>query len=194
MHYIMGAVGPTRVFATGGLRFWKDGRDVPDVMLAMMDYEKSAEHPEFTFALRVNLKASVARDRFGFRFVGSEGTLLSGDTVTYAKQPKRPEFDGTIDSFANAVQKELRAKWPKPDMTVEGMQPQGEEVFSPPPGYNAHLEHHRAFHTAIRGGAPVVEDAVFGMRAAGPALLANASYFEKRVCRWDPERMAEARG
>ena len=25
-------------YATGGLRYWKDGRDVPDVMLAMLDY------------------------------------------------------------------------------------------------------------------------------------------------------------
>jgi len=35
----------------------------------------------------------------------------------------------------------------------------------------------------------VVEDGVFGFRAAGPALLSNTSYFEQRVCRWDPESM-----
>ena len=33
MHYIMDSTGPNKVFATGGLRFWKDGRDVPDIML-----------------------------------------------------------------------------------------------------------------------------------------------------------------
>ena len=32
-HFITGSHGPTRGMATGGLRFWKDGRDVPDVML-----------------------------------------------------------------------------------------------------------------------------------------------------------------
>ena len=36
---------------------------------------------------------------------------------------------------------------------------------------------------------PVMEDAVFGFRAAGPALLSNISYFEQRVCQWDPETM-----
>jgi len=34
-----------------------------------------------------------------------------------------------------------------------------------------------------------VEDPVFGFRAAGPALLSNGSYFEQRVCAWDPETM-----
>jgi hypothetical protein len=33
----------------------------------------------------------------------------------------------------------------------------------------------------------VVEDAVFGFRAAGPALLTNLSYFNRRSYDWDPE-------
>ena len=36
MHFITGAIGPTRVYAAGGLRFWKDGRDVPDVLLGLI--------------------------------------------------------------------------------------------------------------------------------------------------------------
>jgi len=35
----------------------------------------------------------------------------------------------------------------------------------------------------------VLEDAVFGFRAAGPALLSNKSYFENTVVKWDPETM-----
>src|ERR1019366_1569423 len=42
---------------------------------------------------------------------------------------------------------------------------------------------------AVRSRKRPVEDAVFGFRAAGPALLANTSYFEKRMCRWDPDTM-----
>jgi hypothetical protein len=61
--------------------------------------------------------------------------------------------------------------------------------FAPPPGYDAHREHHRAFYAAIRAAQPSVEDAVYGFRAAGPALLANTSYYEKRICTWDPEKM-----
>ena len=47
MHFITGAIGPERVYATGGLRFWKDGRDVPDVMLGLYDYPKTDKHPPF---------------------------------------------------------------------------------------------------------------------------------------------------
>src|SRR5207253_5979420 len=79
LHYATGSTGPTRVFATGGLRFWKDGRDVPDVMLALLDYPKTETHPDFTLALRVNFKSGVAEERFGFRFVGSEGVMHTRD-------------------------------------------------------------------------------------------------------------------
>ena len=30
-------IGPKRIYATGGLRYWKDGRDVPDVMIGVID-------------------------------------------------------------------------------------------------------------------------------------------------------------
>src|ERR1700722_10475672 len=42
MHFITGAIGPERVYATGGLRYWKD-RDVPDVLLGLYDYEASGK-------------------------------------------------------------------------------------------------------------------------------------------------------
>ncbi len=92
------------------------------------------------------------------------------------------------------MQKELRAKGPQPDMTITGIERQAQDVFTPAPDYNPHREHHRNFFNAIRGGPPVVEDAAFGLRAAGPSLLANTSYFERRVCRWDAEKMSEVRG
>ncbi len=193
LHVATGSLGPNRVFATGGLRYWKDGRDVPDVMLAMLDYPATAQHPAFNLALRVNFKSSVASEQFGFRFVGSEGTLMAGSTVTVSKVPRETEPGYTIGTFSKAVQdeflKEYRKKYPPVEPSASGMRPQEEDVYAPPPGYDAHREHHRVFYAALRSRKPVVEDGVFGFRAAGPALLSNTSYFENRICHWDPATM-----
>ncbi|MFB3829950.1 MAG: Gfo/Idh/MocA family protein [Bryobacteraceae bacterium] len=193
LHFVTGSNGPVRVMATGGLRYWKDGRDAPDVMLAMMDYPKTAAHPEFTLALRVNFKSGLAEEQFGFRFVGSQGIMTTGATgVTLQNSPDETEPGFTINTFAKATQEEFlreyRKKYPpKPD-TPENVPAGRETRFAI--RQEAHAEHHRRFYASIRSGSPSVEDAVFGFRAAGPALLSNVSYFERRIANWDPERMA----
>lgn len=193
LHFATGSMGPNRVYATGGLRYWKDGRDVPDVMLAMMDYPKTEAHPEFTFALRVNFKSSAPEERFGFRFVGSEGTIVCGPTVTLTKRSKQPEVDYSAGSFPKAMAQAYLARQRRPEATAEAMTGEVQDVYNPPPGHNAHLDHHRVFWEAVRTRKPVYEDAVFGFRAAGPALLSNTSYFEKRICKWDAAAMQEVK-
>jgi predicted dehydrogenase len=194
LHFATGSLGPTRVFATGGIRYWKDGRDAPDVMLAMMDYPKSEAHPEFTLALRVNFKSSEPEERFGFRFIGSEGTIVCGPTVTVTKIAKRPEFDDSIVSFSKAMKEQYLAKNPMPRVTVDEVKGQVQDIYTPPSGFDAHTEHHRVFLEAVRTRKPVIEDALFGFRAAGPALLSNTSYAGQRVCHWDPKNLKEVQG
>ena len=53
-------------------------------------------------------------------------------------------------------------------------------------GYSADVAHHVNFYKGIRDKAPIKEDALFGMRAGGPALASNKSFFEKRIIEWDP--------
>ncbi len=189
MHFVTGAIGPERVFATGGLRYWKDGRDVPDVMLGLYDYPKTAAHPAFNLALRVNF-VNGAGETSGFRFVGTEGILTIGNGVTVSKQPQEREPGFTIDTFPKAGQetflKQYRAKYPPQDPKADSMRANGEERYLPPPRYNDHLDHHTNFFASVRSRKPVVEDALFGLRAAGPALLSNISVFEKRQILWDP--------
>ncbi|HYW41208.1 MAG TPA: Gfo/Idh/MocA family oxidoreductase [Bryobacteraceae bacterium] len=193
MHFILGAIGPTRVFTTGGLRFWKDGRDVPDVMLGLYDYPARGKFPAFNLALRVDFKDGATETQ-GFRFIGSEGILTIGNGVTVSKQPAEAEPGQTADTFSKAMQdqfmREYRAKYPVQRATADAMRPRGDETYMPPPGYSDWLDHHRNFLNAVKTRKPVIEDAVFGFRAAGPALLSNVSYFERKVCEWDPEAMA----
>jgi predicted dehydrogenase len=194
MHFITGALGPTRVYATGGLRYWDDGRDVPDLLMALCDYPKTDAHPAFNLALRVNFEDGSSENS-GFRFIGSEGILTVDRGVTVTKTPRESEPGYTIETFANAEQaaflKEYREKYPEQRPNADAMRGPDDEHYLPPPGYSDHLDHHCHFIEAVRTRKPVVEDPVFGFRAAGPALLANLSYFEQRVCKWDPVAMKQ---
>ncbi|HEY3135648.1 MAG TPA: Gfo/Idh/MocA family oxidoreductase [Blastocatellia bacterium] len=189
LHFIVGTTGPTRVMATGGLRYWNDGRDVPDVMLAMCDYPKMPNHPAFNLALRVNF-ASGGPENSGFRFVGSEGVMTIGATVTLSKKAKAKEPGFTIDTFPKATQeaflKEYRAKYPENKDVGETTQ----DTYAPPQGYSDSLDHFKAFFEGMRTRKHVLEDAVFGFRAAGAALLTNRSLFENQVYGWNPETMS----
>ena len=189
IHFVLDALGPARAIASGGLRHWNDGRDVPDVMVALYDYPKTAAHPAFTLSLKVNF-AEGAGDNSAFRFVGPEGVLtIGGDSVTLARRPYPKEPGQTSDTFAKATQEafmtDYRANYPdRPQL-----RPGHDEVYTAPPRYESTEDHFRNFFEAIRTRRPVVEDAAFGMRAAGPALLANHSYVENRPIGWDAEKM-----
>ncbi len=70
------------------------------------------------------------------------------------------------------------------------MLPQEEIVFDAEEGYKgAHYDHFSNWFNAIRGGKAVSEDAVFGYRAAAPALACNDSYFLDKAIKWDPVGM-----
>ena len=188
LHFVTGAIGPTRVYATGGLRFWKDGRDVPDVMLGLYDYPDTDAHPAFNLALRVNFVDGAAESS-GFRFIGSEGILTIGDGVTLSKAPRdraRLHHRHLRQSHAGAVRRRVPREVSGAAHESPTASSAGEEKYLPPKGYSDHFDHHRNFITAVRSRKPVIEDGVFGFRAAGPALLSNLSYFEQRVCLWDP--------
>jgi predicted dehydrogenase len=191
LHVATGSLGPSRVYASGGLRYWNDGRDVPDVMLAVMDY------PKFNLALRVNFKSGGIIEEFGVKFVGTEGTINTGMTaLTLSRSPREAEPGYTIDTFSKDVQKkfleEYRQKYPTQRASADAMRPDVSERFIPPRDHNAHLEHHRNFYNAVRSRKPFFEDGVFGLRTAGPSLLTNISLWEERVCKWDANNMTAA--
>jgi len=184
LHFITNSKGPTSILAMGGLRYWKDGRDAPDIMLGMFDYPETPEHPPFNLSLRVNFADGTSGSTY-LRLVGSEGAMdVTWDDVTLRCNRK---WDPT-----RAVQKEF---WNDPEPAGRsGMLPSA-TVYKVEQGYKgAHYDHHNNFFAAIRGGKPVVEDAVFGYRAAAPALACNQSYYEKRPIRWDPVSMKVVNG
>src|SRR5271163_1130689 len=110
-HFITGSNGPTRAMATGGIRFWNDGRDVPDVMLGLFDYPEG-----FNLSLRVNF-VNGGEENEGLLFTGSEGTIeIAGNTVIVSRVPLEKEPGLMIGTFTNAMQarivEEYRQKYP----------------------------------------------------------------------------------
>jgi predicted dehydrogenase len=189
LHFVLSSNGPVRIMSTGGLRYWKDGRDVPDVMLGIYEYPKTATHPAFNLSLKVNF-ADGGGGEEGFRFVGSEGVMTIGRGVTITRKPLSKEPGLSTSTFPktmqDAIQKAYRVKYPE---NLKELNATKEEVYVTPQGYNDLVDHLANFLDAVRTRKPVVEDAEFGFRAAGPALVTNLSYFEGRPHEWDPERV-----
>ncbi|SMO66644.1 Gfo/Idh/MocA family protein [Fodinibius sediminis] len=191
IHLVTGSKGPERIMSTGGLRFWNDGRDVPDMMTGMYDYPETESHPAFNLTLRVNLADGSGGGRM-MRFVGSEGEItIAGDQVTLkkARLPDRPGM--SIYEFGSEVREEYReyyeekyGKEQRPTAT------QTEVVtYKAPEGYSSRYDHFDNFFRAIRNGTKLIQDARFGLRAAAPALASNLSYFQNEMINWDPEAM-----
>lgn len=178
LHFIISSLGPTRIMATGGLRYWKDGRDVPDILLGMFDYPETDKHPAFNLSLRVNFVDSNREGSY-FRMVGNEGSMI----VDWEKVTLYRNFSYPPDNYAQV----LKGRQYEPDYDRKKMPDPDTEVFTVQNGYKgAHYDHHYNWIRAIRGGKSVVEDAVFGYRAAAPALLCNDSYFQGKPIQWDP--------
>jgi hypothetical protein len=111
--------------------------------------------------------------------VGNEGTMtVEWDYVTLTKN-----FSYPPDNYAQV----LKAKQYAPDYDRKRIKEPETTTFKVQDGYKgAHYDHHYNWVRAMRGGKPSVEDALYGYRAAAPALLCNDSYFQGKPIKWDP--------
>jgi predicted dehydrogenase len=185
-HFVTGAHGPTQGMATGALRYWKDGRDADDVVLGLFDYPEG-----FNLSLRVNF-VDGGEESESLVFTGDEGSMEIGWTwVSVNRVPREKEPGLTINTFPKAMQAQIEAEYDKkyPRVHPEGSPAAGYEKYVAPEGYSDSYDHFKNFFASVRSRRPVVEDAVFGYRAAGAALLSNLSIKKKQVVRWDPEEM-----
>jgi hypothetical protein len=173
--------------ATGGLRFWKDGRDADDVLLALFDYPEG-----FNLSLRVNF-VDGGEESEGFLFTGSEGLMeIAGNTVTVSRTPVEKEPGYTVGTFSEAIQKSTIAQYhEKYPVTPPPSGPPitAVEKWAAPAGYIDSYDHFHNFFNSVRSRTPVVEDATFGFRAAGAALLSNLSVEKDAMIHWNPETM-----
>lgn len=181
LHFITNSMGPNRIASTGGLRYWKDGREVPDVQLGMFDYPETKDHPGFNLSLRCNFVDGTSGGTY-LKMVGSKGSMdVEWDRVTL----KLNADGGSDDPFFAEKEKESLANADR-----KKIMPPLESVYEAQAGYKgAHYDHFANFFDAIRNNGKVVQDPIFGFRASAPALLCNESYRKNEFIAWDPEKM-----
>jgi predicted dehydrogenase len=184
LHFVTGSMGPNKIMATGGLRYWKDGREVPDIMLGMFDYPETNIHPAFNLSLRVNFVDGTGGTNY-LRMVGSEGSMtVEWDKVTMYKNRN------VVDAGDPLLKTKSAATGKEYVYERKSMQPPEKLEYSAEEGYKgAHFDHFYNWATAIRNKKDVVENSLFGYRAAAPALLCNDSYFGNKIMQWDPEKL-----
>jgi predicted dehydrogenase len=195
VHFVTNSLGPERIFSSGELSYWKDGRDVPDVLVSILEYPKTETHANFQMVLRVNF-ANAGAIANNTRIIGTEGQIEFTENnliLTKKKLPKAPGYGGydSFGTFSASEQKEFEkqynAQYPANTRKAE---PVKEVRFEAPKEDDAHANHFRDFFEHVKKGTVgTVEDPVFGFRAAAPVLACNDSYFKKKIIKWDPVAM-----
>ena len=193
-HVITDSKGPNKIFSSGQLSYWKDERNVPDVMTGILQYPETINHPAFQLTLQVNFISGTGGQE-SIKLVGEEGVIeLRGNslTVKHSIMAKAPGIGGydAVFTYPKVMQDQLMATYNQKWTDEDKKRPTKADVdFRAPQGYSDHLDHFTNFFDSVRTGKPVVEDAVFGLRAAAPCLACNDSYFQKKIINWDPEKM-----
>ena len=116
---------------------------------------------------------------------------IAGNSVSVNRVPREKAPGYTIGTFTEAMQKQILSEYEKkyPRAHPDGPTAAGYEKYVAPAGYSDSYDHFKNFFASVRSRKPVVEDAVFGYRAAGAALLSNLSIERGSIVQWDPDAM-----
>ncbi|MEA4979884.1 MAG: Gfo/Idh/MocA family oxidoreductase [Petrimonas sp.] len=182
IHYIMDAIGPEKVYTTGGIRYYTDGsRDTPDIMLGYFDYPDRNNLGAFTVQLGANYVDGVSKKwgSMDFRIVGAKGSL----DVGWDKVVLKTIEDVNIKDF------EVLGQLGQGMDVPEKISPR-EFVFHAENGYRGgHYDHHFNFINGIRNNTPLTADVLFAVRTAAPALLSYESYLQNKAIEWDAQNL-----
>jgi predicted dehydrogenase len=169
---------PAQAMAMGGIRLWKDGRNMPDVHGVLYYY---GELPVY---MRLNLGTEMPET---YRIQGSRGLLeVTGSHIAFTPQSGKDTSPSYYAySFPRAMRDAYFEQWHKDNDPKLGQAPMPETISFDGPDFDDTAPHLWTFFEAVRSRQPVVEDAVFGHHAALACHMANESYFRKTAVTWD---------
>jgi len=182
IHYLMDARAPAQAIALGQLYRWKQSRDVPDTINAVLEYpEGFAVNLSSTFNNQMSAEGS-------FQILGTEGSLAIGGELTFYPETASEDNRWIVESWPRRLEE---AYWKDPKVRQaemahtrtprlgDGIQSFREE------GQDATVTHLGHWLKAIRTRQPHWEDATAGHRAAACAHMVNLAMKQKRLVEWD---------
>jgi len=184
IHFLMDAKVPARVIAMGELYRWKESRDVPDTLNAILEYPEG-----FT----VNLSSSFNNElnaEASFQVLGTEGSItIGGDGLVFYPENAVEDNRWIVDAWAQPLED---AYYRDPKVIAAEVEPgkrarKAAEHFKDE-GPEATVAHFGHFFDSVRSRQACWENEVAGHRAAACAHMINLSARERRVVEWDFER------
>lgn len=182
VHFITSALGPEKVYTTGGIHHYTDGsRDTPDLMLALMDYPDRHDLGRFKLSLGANYVDGVSKNwaSMDFDIIGGKGkinvgwnqvTLQSLEPISTLDQEEIAEIGQFMGGYRKLSEHSL--------------------VFEVQSDYQGgHYDHWTRFIDGIHGREPIIADIPFGLRASAAALLSYKSYVSEKSMLWDAEKL-----
>src|SRR5207247_1086651 len=151
---------PKQASAVGGIRRWKDGRNMPDVHAVVYDYDGLPVY------MRLNLGTEMPEM---YRIQGSKGLLeVTGSSLSFTPQTGKDQYPSYYTgSYPRALRDAYLAKWHQDNDPKIGQQVAMPETISfSGPDFDDVRPHLWTFFEAVRTRKPVVEDVVFGHHAA----------------------------
>jgi predicted dehydrogenase len=178
---------PKSVVSSGGIYYWKDGRDMPDVLHCVFEYPDR----ELTMIYSATLASSRSRGRV---IMGHDASMELGGSLDVTFDPNSTQFknqikqglietsgpmikvtpgSGKIDAITSATEKYYASRG-LTDTYVNGR-----------PVDVTHL-HIKEWIDCIRNGGTPSDDIEKGFEEGITVLMAHKSYLEKRRVEWDP--------
>jgi predicted dehydrogenase len=183
IHYLMDAKMPARVMAMGELYRWKESREVPDTLNAVLEYPEG-----FT----VNLSSTFnnqSSSEASFTFLGTEGTIAVGwGELRYWPENVREDNRWIVESWPRKLEE---AYWNDPKVRQEELRHMnkprlvdGGNVWREE-GQDPTIVHFWHFLNSIRTRKPYWQNEVAGHHAAACAHMVNESVKTHRMVEWD---------
>jgi len=184
---LLGLGIPASCKASGGIYFYKDGREIPDVFQAVLEFPEK----DLTFLYSASLASNHDRGRL---FMGHDATMRLSNTLEISIDQESTRYEKEIASGMFDTAQPMLAFNPGSNR-LDAITSASEKYYASRGLYytyhrgrmvdTTHL-HLKEFLNAIRYATPVSVSIEKGVAVTIACHMATRSFREERPVRWDP--------